>query len=147
MVNRWSSLFFPATVMNETNYFIVLEYSTKGPGENTNITFNEAKAKHLKFTGFVESRIKNFLQSLQVQLGALGSDDYVFNHDNLLIVPESPFKSSDLSSIFVIALPCLGLTETMQEVISYTIVCFDLRLGNYIEIGGWVNHSSAYQIL
>ena len=50
--------------MNETDYFIVLEYSTKGPGEKKDITLAEAKVKHQKFIGFIESRLKGFLQSL-----------------------------------------------------------------------------------
>ena len=62
MKDKWSGLFFPATVLNETNYFMVLEYSTKAPSETSSL--EEAKAKHSKFIGFIESRIKNFLQTL-----------------------------------------------------------------------------------
>ena len=56
---KWSDLFFPATVLNETNYFICLQYTTKGPEEG-NLT-TEALTRHAKFIGFIESRMKSFL--------------------------------------------------------------------------------------
>ena len=70
MKKKWSGLFFQATVLNETDYFIVLEYSTKKPDETS--SDEETKTKHKKFIGFIESRIKNFLQVLQVQISQLG---------------------------------------------------------------------------
>ena len=39
------------------------------------------------------------------------------------------------------------MSKEIEEIVNSTIVCFDLRLGDYIEIGGWVNNSSAYQIV
>ena len=73
MKDKWSSFFFQATVLNETDYFIVLEYSMKTPAFTS--SHEEARTKHSKFIGFIESRIKNFLQALQVQIGLLGPED------------------------------------------------------------------------
>ena len=64
-----------------------------------------------------------------------------------MIVPESPFEINELSSIFVTALPCSYVNLTINNVIDQAIINFDLRLADFIEIGGWVNHSSAYQVL
>ena len=94
--------------MNETNYFLRLEFKTKEPAEGS--TMEEAEAKHIKVVGFIESRIKNFLQVLQLQLGGLGFEEGIIDSGNLLILPESPFENGPLSSVFVIALPCVFLS-------------------------------------
>ena len=62
-------------------------------------------------------------------------------------MPESPFEINELSSIFVTALPCSYVNLTINNVIDQAFINFDLRLADFIEIGGWVNHSSAYQVL
>ena len=72
--DKWSRLFFPRTVMNETNYFVVLEYSTDVPS-NGSCDQQVLLTRHSKMTGFVESRIKHFLAILQFQLGGLGYED------------------------------------------------------------------------
>ena len=51
-------------MLNETNYFLRLEFTTKQPAEGS--TIKEAEAKHVKVIGFIESRIKNLLQVLQL---------------------------------------------------------------------------------
>ena len=64
----------------------------------------------------------------------------------LVIVPESPFTCQNLTSAFVIALPCSTITEVVEKAIQQAYISFDLRLAEYIEIGGWENHSSVYRI-
>ena len=46
--------------MNQTNFFLKLEYSTKPP-EDSSADPNESKFKHTKLIGFIESRIKVLL--------------------------------------------------------------------------------------
>lgn len=59
--NQWSNLFFQSSVMNQTDYFLKFEYSTKA-NEASDPTEN--KLKHTKLIGFIESRIKILLQFL-----------------------------------------------------------------------------------
>ena len=82
-----------------------------------------------------------------MSIGGFNTDDGIIQEGNLVIVPESPFEISQLSSIFVTALPCSYVNLTISNVISQAFIHFDLRLADFIEIGGWVNHSSAYQVL
>ena len=63
--------------MNETSYFLKMQYTTKSTAElyeetgdtsfraNKNTTSDEdLQIKHLKLVGFIESRLKGFLQTL-----------------------------------------------------------------------------------
>lgn len=77
----------------------------------------------------------------------LGSEDGILQHSDLVIVPESPFETGELSSCFVIALPVKEVTDEIVDIVTQAQVSFDLRLGGFIEIGGWVLHSSAYRIV
>ena len=97
--------------------------------------------------GFVESRIKSFLALLQFQLGGLGFEDGMNVSGDLMFVPGCPFSDKDLSSVFVVALPCFQLTKSVEDQVMNVFMSFDLKLANFIEIGGWVQHSSAYQIV
>ena len=138
---KWADLFFPSTVINETLYFLVCEFSTRAE-------VPEAQTRHAKVVGFIESRIKNLLQALQLQIGQLGWEDGVMTAAEgiLVIVPESPFASGPLTSTFVIALPCFKIGQAIQEAVSQAFISFDLRMADYLEIGGWENHSSTYRI-
>ena len=81
--NKWSNFFFNATIMNETNYFLKMQYTTKSNAELREETMDltgslrrtisestdeDLQIKHLKLIGFIESRLKGFLQTLQVEL-------------------------------------------------------------------------------
>ena len=133
-------MFFPSTVLNDTDHFLSCEFTTPGEGP-------EAQTRHAKVIGFIESRIKNLLQTLQQQLGGLGPEDGIVPEGNLVIAPESPYARGPLSSVFVITLPCFELSTAVHDAVSQAFISFDLRLADFIEIGGWVNHSSAYQIV
>ena len=67
--------------------------------------------------------------------------------DNLLIVPQSPFHESPLSSIYLVALPILKLNTDEKNCVARAYTSFDLRQAQTIETGGWMNHSSSYEIL
>ena len=90
--------------MNETNYFLKMQYTTKSNAElreetmeskgNLRRTISEStdedlQIKHLKLIGFIESRLKGFLQTLQVELIKLRKikDNIQDPQNNLLIVP------------------------------------------------------------
>ena len=162
--NKWANFFFNSTVMNETNYFLKMQYTTKSNAElleetaSAESTTNGCKAasseedlqlKHLKLVGFIESRLKGFLQTLQSEMIKLKRTKFSMTdpQDNLLIVPQSPFNESPYSSIYLIALPIGELTAEDKNCIAKAYASFDLRQASTIETGGWINHSSSYEIV
>ena len=54
---------------------------------------------------------------------------------------------SDLSSIYLVALPITILTTEEKNCIARAYTYFDLKQAQTIETGGWIHHSSAYEIL
>ena len=66
---------------------------------------------------------------------------------NLLIIPQSPFNESPFSSVYLITLPIDELTLEEKNCIAKAYASFDLRQASTIETGGWINHSSSYEIL
>lgn len=60
--DKWERLFFPRTVVNETNFFVLLDYRTDMPESGSDK--EQLTTKHSKVIGFIESRIKNFLAIL-----------------------------------------------------------------------------------
>lgn len=136
---KWADLFFQSTVINETDYFMTCEYTTNGE-------LPDAKTRHTKAIGYIESQVKKLLQFLQQNFGMLGMEDGLLLEKNLVIVPESPYAKDPLSSVFVIALPCHMVTQAVQDAVVQSWISFDLRLGESFEIGGWANHKSAYEI-
>ena len=116
----------------------------------SDVDLDYIQTKHAKVIGFIESRIKNFLSLLQFSLGGLSiQDGLIYNKSagDVVFVPGSPFKTSDLSSCFVVSLPFTRLSQSVSNLVLQACVSFDCKLANYIEIGGWVQHSSSYQIV
>ena len=77
--NKWANFFFNATILNETNYFLKMQYTTKSNAElleetadttshdlkrSRSASEEDLQLKHLKLMGFIESRLKVFLQTL-----------------------------------------------------------------------------------
>ena len=109
--HKWERLFFPRTVLNETNFFVCLEYSTHVPPDCQDLEL--IRTRHAKVIGFIESRVKNFLSVLQFNLGGLSiQEGLIYNRtcSDLVFVPGSPFKTSELSSCFVASLPFTSIS-------------------------------------
>jgi hypothetical protein len=90
--------------------------------------------------GLVDSRLKGLVKDLHQTLDA---------HTRILIDPQGPYSENERCSVFVISIPLQKafISERDQLSMAQAYISFDTRLRETIEIGGWLNHSSKYEVI
>ena len=91
-ITVWKSLFYQASALTHSDYFLLMEYSTKSQPDADH---HKLQAKHLKMIGFVESRLTTFAQTLETELKIF---------DQVLLDPCCPYNTN-LKSVIIVTLP------------------------------------------
>lgn len=135
-ITVWKSLFYQTSALTHSDYFLLMEYSTKS---QPLVDHHKLQVKHMKMIGFVESRLTSFAQTLESELKIF---------DQVLLDPSCPYNTN-LKSVIIVTLPvCKSNIDLQRDAISRAFSLFDWRLQTSGDITNWKSaHESRYEIV